>query len=125
MYRSISTPTAPPAKGPYSQAVVVGNLVFVSGQIALNSKGELLSGTIEEETRQVMTNLRAILTAAGLTFDDVVKTTIYLTDTSLFTRVNGVYGSYFKDTFPARETTGAASLPLGARIEIGLVAAIK
>lgn len=122
MKQAVSSSSSAPAKGPYSQAIISGNLVFVSGQIALDTAGQLTSGTIEEETHQVMSNLQSILTTAGLKFDNVVKTTIYLTDTTLFANVNEVYGSYFTSPFPARETIGAASLPLGARIEISLVA---
>ena len=124
MHQAVSNRTAAPVKGPYSQAIIAGNLVFVSGQVALTCEGELIHGAIEEETRQVMANLRAILKAAGLTFDHVVKTTIYLTDTTYFAQVNKIYGSYFKGTYPARETVGVAALPLGARVEISLIAAV-
>lgn len=125
MKQAVSTSAAALAKGPYSQAIISGDLVFVSGQVALDTTGQLISGTIEEETHQVMANLQSALTAAGLKFDDVVKTTIYLVDTSLFTIVNDVYGSYLTNPFPARETIGVASLPLGARIEISMIASLK
>ena len=113
---------APKAIGPYSQAIVVGNFVFTSGQIYLTTEGKLLEGTIEEQTHQVMKNLKAVLEAAGATFNDVVKTTIYVTDMSVYAKVNEVYGNYFEEPFPARETVCVQSLPLKANIEISMVA---
>ena len=122
MKRPVTAAGAPAPIGPYSQAIVAGSLVFISGQIALTSEGNLLSGSVEDETGQIMKNLQAILSSAGVGFDDVVKTTVYLTDMSLFPEVNSVYGSYLKEPYPARESIGIASLPLGARIEISLIA---
>lgn len=119
----ITTPNAPAAIGPYSQAIKSGDLLFVSGQIPLDPKSkELVEGGIEAQTERVMHNLRAILQAAGASFEDVVKTTIYLTDSSDFPRVNQVYGSFFSDAPPARATVQVAALPLGASIEIDAVA---
>lgn len=122
MKTKIETPNAPKALGPYSQAIVNGNLVFTSGQIYLTSEGKLLEGTIEEQTHQVMKNLKAVLETAGVTFNDVVKTTIYVTDMSVYVKVNEVYGSYFVEPFPARETVCVKSLPLKANIEISMIA---
>lgn len=119
----IATEKAPAPIGPYSQAVVAGNLVFVSGQVAKEAAtGKLITDDISSETRQVMENLKAILEAAGSNMEQVVKTTIFLTDMSLFSAVNEVYGSYFKDHFPARETVAVKALPLGAHVEISMVA---
>lgn len=118
----ISTASAPAAIGPYSQAIRAGSLVFVSGQIPLDERGQLVSGSIEDEARQVMQNLSAILAASGTSLQHVVKATIYLTDMNDFTAVNGVYGSYFPSDPPARATVAVAALPKGARIEIDVVA---
>lgn len=122
MKTKINSAEAPKAIGPYSQAIAVGNLVFTSGQIYLNSDGKLIEGEIEEQTHQVMKNLQAILEAAGVTFSEVVKTTIYVTDMSVYPKLNEVYGSYFTEPFPARETVCVQSLPLGAKLEISMVA---
>ena len=118
----ISTVSAPAAIGPYSQAIRAGSLVFVSGQIPLDERGQLVTGGIEDETRQVMQNLSAILAAGGTSLQHVVKTTIYLTDMNDFAAVNGVYGSFFPSDPPARATVAVAALPKGARIEIDAVA---
>lgn len=106
---------------PYSPSVTKGNFVFTSGQIHIKD-GKLLEGSIEEQTHQVMKNLEGILEKAGVTFRDVVKTTIYTTDMSLYGRVNDVYVTYFPDSFPAREMVCVKELPLGAVLEISMVA---
>lgn len=119
----IVTDKAPAAIGPYSQAVKAVGLLFCSGQIALDPvSGEMVQGTVEEETRQVMENLRGVLEAAGTGFDRVVKTTIYLIDMADFPVVNQVYGSYFGEFKPARATVGVAALPRGAQVEVEVVA---
>jgi 2-iminobutanoate/2-iminopropanoate deaminase len=122
MERSIvSTPQAPAAIGPYSQAVRAGDFVFLSGQIPLDPKtGEMVGGDdVEAQTVQVMNNLKAVLAAAGASFAKVVKTTIFLTDLGDFVRVNKVYGSYFEGVEPpARATVQVAALPRGAKVEI-------
>lgn len=122
MKQKIETIKAPKAAGPYSQAIASGNLIFTSGQIHLTPEGKFVEGTIEEQTHQVMKNLQAVLEAAGVSFKDVVKTTIYVTDLANYGKVNEVYGSYFSDPFPARETVQVMALPLGAKVEISLVA---
>jgi 2-iminobutanoate/2-iminopropanoate deaminase len=127
MHEVITSSGAPRAIGPYSQAIAVraGQLLFLSGQIPLDpATGELVKGTIEEETGQVMRNLAAVLAAGGAGFQHVVKATIYLTDLADFARVNEVYGSHFKSSPPARATVQVAALPRGARVEIDAVAAV-
>jgi 2-iminobutanoate/2-iminopropanoate deaminase len=127
MHEIITSSGAPRAIGPYSQAIAVraGQLLFLSGQIPLDpATGELVKGTIEEETGQVMRNLAAVLAAGGAGFQHVVKATIYLTDLSDFARVNEVYGAHFKSSPPARSTVQVAALPRGARVEIDAVAAV-
>ena len=122
----INTSSAPQAIGPYSQAVKAGGFVFVSGQIPLDpATGEVISGSIEEETARVLDNIKAVLGAAGLDLDDVVKTTIYLTDLGDFARVNEVYGGYFTSEPPSRATVGVAALPRGVRVEIDAIAVVK
>jgi 2-iminobutanoate/2-iminopropanoate deaminase len=116
---------APPAVGPYSQAIRTGNLVFTSGQIPLDpATGQLVPGTIEDQTHRVMTNLGAVLAAAGTSLENAVKTTIFLTNLSDFAKVNAVYASYFTAEPPARSTVQVAGLPLGASVEIEIVAEI-
>ncbi len=117
---------APAAIGPYSQAVQVNGLVFCSGQIALapGEPGQLVGETAAEQVVQVMENLRAILAAAGTSFDKVVKTTIYLVDLNDFTSVNEVYGRYFSHQPPARATVEVSRLPRGARVEIDCIASL-
>jgi 2-iminobutanoate/2-iminopropanoate deaminase len=128
MQRSIvSTPDAPKAIGPYSQAVRTGQLVFLSGQIPLDPKsGEMVGGSdVEAQTRQVMSNLNAVLSAAGARFEHVVKTTIFLTDLNDFARVNQIYGASFEGVSPpARATVQVAALPRGAKVEIEAIAVV-
>lgn len=117
------TNEAPAAIGPYSQAVRTGNLLFVSGQIPLDAaSGQLVSGTIAEETHQVMKNIQAILTAAGLSFEHIVKTSIFIKDMNNFAAINEVYAGYFSSNFPARETVEVARLPKDVRVEISVIA---
>ena len=121
--KRIFTDKAPsPGNSPHSQAIIHDNMVFTSGQVCLTREGKMLDGTIEEQTHQVMKNLKAILEAAGVSFNDVVKTTIYVTDMSLYGKINQVYGSYFSEHFPARETVCVKELPLGAKVEISMIA---
>ncbi|BCA80066.1 RidA family protein [Desulfuromonas sp. AOP6] len=123
MMEKIETDKAPAAIGPYSQGVAAGDFVFYSGQIPLEpASGELVSGGIDKQTRQVMANMGEALAAAGLDFSHVVKTTIYLTDLADFTVVNGIYGEFFSGIYPARATVQVAALPKGAAIEIEWVA---
>lgn len=125
MHTIIQTDQAPAPIGPYSQAVQAGNLLFVSGQIALVPEtGQLVSGDIEAEAHQVMKNLQAVLAAAGANFSNIVKTTIFLSDMQLFAAVNEVYGSYFSGNYPARETVQAAGLPRNVNVEISVIAAL-
>jgi 2-iminobutanoate/2-iminopropanoate deaminase len=124
--KSITTDAAPSAIGPYSQAIQSENLVFCSGQIPLDpSTGTLVSGTIKDETHQVMKNLMAILEAAGCQAEDVVKTTIFLKDMNHFADVNEVYGSYFQAPFPARACVEVAKLPKDVRVEIDAIANVS
>ncbi len=121
----VHTHKAPQAIGPYSQAVRSGNMVFVSGQIPLNPEtNEMVSGTIGEETNQVMMNLRAILEEAGMDLSNVIKTSIFLKTMDDFAQVNEVYASYFKGDYPARETVAVAGLPKNARVEISVIASL-
>jgi reactive intermediate/imine deaminase len=123
MKQAISTKDAPGAIGPYSQAVRSGDLLFLSGQIPLDpATGQLVTGDIAAQTRRVMDNLRAVLAAAGCTFADVVRTTIYLVDLGHFATVNEAYGSYFEAPYPARATVQVAALPKGAQVEIDVIA---
>ena len=120
----IKTDKAPAPIGPYNQAVMAGNLLFISGQIPLDTKtGELKMESIEVETHLVMKNLEAILTEAGMTFNNVIKTSIFLTDMALFGQVNEIYGSYFSSDFPARETIAVKGLPKNVNVEISMIAA--
>jgi 2-iminobutanoate/2-iminopropanoate deaminase len=121
----IRTNNAPAPIGPYSQAVQFGNLLFISGQIALHhASGELLTGDIKDETKLVMENLKAILTEAGMDFSHIIKTTIFLMDMKQFAQVNEVYGSYFTSNPPARETVQVSGLPRGVNVEISMIAGI-
>lgn len=119
----ISTPMAPKAIGPYSQAIQAGQLVFVSGQIPLDPKsGALVTGGIEEQTKRVLDNIQAILKEASTDLDHVVSTTVYLSDMGDFSKMNAVYATYFKNTPPARATIQAARLPKDVAIEIAVTA---
>jgi 2-iminobutanoate/2-iminopropanoate deaminase len=124
--RAVLTPDAPTPVGPYSQAIVHGELVFASGQIPLDPKGgKLVPGEIEAQTERVLDNLRAVLEAAGSSLAQVVRTTVYVTDLSLFARINAVYARYFDAApQPARATVQVAALPLGSQVEIDAVALI-
>lgn len=124
MKKIIFTDKAPGPIGPYNQATEVGNTVYISGQIAINpASGELVLGDIEAETIQVMENLKAVLEAAGMTFENVAKTTIFLMDMNDFAKINTVYGSYLNEkTAPARETVQVAGLPKGVTVEISMIA---
>lgn len=120
----ISTATAPAPIGPYNQAVLTGNMLFISGQICLDpASGELKNRDIQEETHQVMHNLKNILQQAGMDFSHVVKTTIFITDMHQFGAVNEVYGKYFESNFPARETVQVSALPKFVNVEISMIAA--
>lgn len=123
--KTVNTDGAPQAIGPYSQAVIIGNLVFASGQIALDPRGDMVAGNIEEQTHQVMQNLSAILRAAGSSLGRAVKATIYLTDLANFSKVNEVYASYLTQPYPARETVAVSELPRGAGLEISMVASLE
>jgi 2-iminobutanoate/2-iminopropanoate deaminase len=119
----IATKNAPAAIGPYSQAVRSGNMVFVAGQIPIDPKtGQLNTGTDEEQTAQVLENIKAILAADGMTMDNVVSTTVFVRDLNNFTKLNAVYGTYFKDKPPARATVQAARLPRDVAVEISAIA---
>lgn len=119
----IKTFAAPAPIGPYSQAVLAGNILFVSGQIAINpATGKMVQTSISDEARQVMENLKAILEEAGFGFENVVKTSIFLMNIADFNAVNEVYGSFFTGDFPARETVQVAKLPKDANVEISIVA---
>ena len=123
MKQIIKTSKAPAPIGPYNQAVLANGILFVSGQIAINpDTNELVLSSLEEETHQVLKNVSAILEEANLTFDNIVKTTIFLSDMGLFPKVNEIYGSYFTGEFPARETVAVAGLPKGVNVEISVTA---
>lgn len=119
----INTTKAPAPIGPYNQAILINDTLYISGQVCLDADtGGLRNGSVQEETRQVMQNLKAILAEAGLTFGNVVKTTIFLTDMNRFAEVNEVYGSYFEGGFPARETVQVSALPKFVNVEISMIA---
>ena len=123
MKNIINTPNAPAPIGPYNQAVMSGDMLFISGQIALiPGTAQLSDSDIAAEANQVMKNLQAILTEAGMDFSHVVKTTIFLSDMSLFTQVNEIYGSYFTTDYPARETVAVKGLPKNVNVEISMTA---
>ena len=119
----IITPNAPSPIGPYNQAVLAGDTLYISGQVCIDAaSGELKKKDIQEETHQVMHNLKAILHAAGLHFSNVVKTTIFITDMNQFGALNEVYGKYFESDFPARETVQVSALPKFVNVEISMIA---
>jgi 2-iminobutanoate/2-iminopropanoate deaminase len=124
--RAISTAGAPGAVGPYSQGIVADGLLFTAGQAALDpTSGALVEGGIEPETERVMSNLTAVLDAAGCGWDDVLKSTIFLVDMDDFVTVNAIYGRFVSDPPPARSTVGVAALPKGARVEIEVIARLR
>jgi 2-iminobutanoate/2-iminopropanoate deaminase len=119
----ITTANSPEPIGPYNQAVLSGNMLFISGQVCINpATNELKNKDIQEETHQVMHNLKAILQKAGMTFGNVVKTTIFITDMQQFGQINEVYGKYFESDFPARETVQVSALPKFVNVEISMIA---
>jgi 2-iminobutanoate/2-iminopropanoate deaminase len=124
MKKIIQTAHAPAPIGPYNQAVLKGNTLFISGQIPINPKtGELISSGVKDETKQVMENLKAVLAEADMCFEDVVKTSIFISDMNDFTHINEVYGAYFnEETAPARETVEVANLPKFVNVEISMIA---
>ena len=123
MKHAISSPDAPKAIGPYSQAVRAGQLLFVSGQVPLDPvTGQIVDGDIAVQTRRVFANLAAVLAAGGRAFTDVVRTTVFLADMNDFAAVNEVYGQYFSEPYPARATVQVARLPKDARVEIDVIA---
>lgn len=125
MREAVSSSQAPPAIGPYSQAIRAGGLLFVSGQIPLDPEtGKMVDGDLAAQTHRVFKNLGAILSAAGATFDNVVKTTVYLADMNDFPAMNEIYAGYFPSPAPARATVQAARLPRDARVEIDLIASL-
>ncbi|MBQ4413106.1 MAG: RidA family protein [Prevotella sp.] len=124
MKKVISTSKAPAAIGPYSQAIQVGNLVFASGQIPIDpATGSFVAGGVKEQARQSLTNVKAILDEAGLTLDNVVKTTVFLADMNDFADVNAVYAEFFAEPYPARSAVAVKTLPKGALVEIEVIAA--
>ena len=123
MKKTISTTNAPAAIGPYSQAIQVGNLVYTSGQIPIDpTTGTLVGGGIKEQTRQSLLNVRAVLEEAGMTMDNVVKTTVFMADMNDFADMNAVYAEFFSEPYPARSAVAVKTLPKGALVEIEVVA---
>jgi len=124
MKKIINTKNAPAPIGPYNQAVLAGNTLYTSGQIALNpTTGKLVNDSIENETTQVLENMKAVLTEAGMTFENVVKASIFVKNMNDFAKINNVYGSYFNaETAPARETVEVGNLPLFVNVEISMIA---
>jgi 2-iminobutanoate/2-iminopropanoate deaminase len=121
--KTVNTPNAPQAIGPYSQAVVAGNMIYTSGQIPINpATGEVKSGDITEQTRQALDNLKNIITAAGSSMDKVVKTTVFIKDMNDFAAINKIYAEYFTGTYPARSCIEVSRLPKDVRIEIEAIA---
>jgi len=119
----INTTSAPAPIGPYSQAVLSGNTLYVSGAIAIDpANGNMIQADIEAETHQVMKNLGEILKSAGMNYSNIIKATIFVTDLANFAKINGVYGSYFEKEFPSRETVQVSALPKAAHVEISVIA---
>jgi 2-iminobutanoate/2-iminopropanoate deaminase len=126
MKQVVSSPDAPKAIGPYSQAVRAGQLLFVSGQVPLDpATGQIVAGDITAQARRALDNLKAVLTAGGRSFTDVVRTTIFLADMNDFAAVNEVYGQYFSEPYPARATVQVARLPKDSRVEIDAIASYE
>ncbi|MBN8837310.1 MAG: RidA family protein [Sphingobacteriia bacterium] len=122
----VKTDKAPAPIGPYNQAIKTDSMLFVSGQVAIDpSTNEVIKGSVQDEAHQVMKNIKAILDEAHITFDHVVKTTIFLSDMNLFTEVNAIYGSYFSGDYPARETVAVKGLPKGVNVEISVTAVLS
>ena len=120
----INTINAPAPIGPYNQAIMIGDLLYISGQVCIDPiTNNLKNKNLQEETHQVMANLKAILEAAGMSFNNVVKTTIFLTDMNRFSELNEVYGKYFESDFPTRETVQVSALPKFVNVEISMIAA--
>ena len=126
MKKIINTPHAPAPIGPYSQAVLLGNMLYTSGQVAIDPKtGELVMDDITTETKQVMENMKAVLEAAGMDFSNVIKTSIFISDMENFSKINEVYATYFDEaTAPARETVEVANLPKYVNVEISMIASL-
>ena len=123
--KTIKTNEAPAPIGPYNQAIAHNGVLYISGQVAIDpSTGKMISGDLRDEAHQVMKNLKAILASEGLNFSDLIKCSIFILDMGRFSEINEVYGSYFTDHFPARETVQVSALPAGARIEISAIAAL-
>ncbi|HUT07270.1 MAG TPA: RidA family protein [Candidatus Latescibacteria bacterium] len=126
MKKQVQTDKAPKAIGPYSQAIIANGFVFCSGQIPIDpATGDVIDGTIEEQTRRVFKNLGAVLEAAGSSFDEVVKATVFLQDMNDFAKMNGVYGEFFKTPYPARAAVQVARLPRDVKVEIEAIALVK
>lgn len=125
MKQIISTPKAPAAIGPYSQAIRVGNLIYTSGQIPINpATGQFVEGGIKEQTRQSLTNVKAILEEAGTSMANVIKTTVFMADMADFADMNGIYAEFFAEPFPARSAVAVKTLPKGALVEIEVIAEV-
>ena len=125
MKQVISTPKAPAAIGPYSQAIRVGNLIYTSGQIPINpATGQFVEGGIKEQTRQSLTNVKAILEEAGTSMANVIKTTVFMADMANFADMNGIYAEFFAEPFPARSAVAVKTLPKGALVEIEVIAEV-
>jgi 2-iminobutanoate/2-iminopropanoate deaminase len=125
MKTAVSSSDAPKAVGPYSQAVRAGSLLFIAGQIPLDPSGQMVEGDVDVQTRRVLDNIGALLTAGGRSFADVVRTTIFLADMNDFAAVNEIYGQYFTQPYPARATVQVARLPKDARVEIDVIASYE